>query len=735
MRIKTVIVSVVAALICALLFSSCSNNAGRMFLQQYQLPEKMSTTRSNVISENNRLELSWDLEQSCVLLRDKQTGGIWSTTPYNVYSAGGTTDEYQGDGVCSMIYLTYIDAENNNEVTVHSYSKATYVTAKKSKGTLLLTFYFDEIGISVPVRFSLDEDSLAVSIENTGITEKDNLITSVSLLPFFASAQNNNSTYLFVPSGSGALMKTDQNVRAARSYCESVYGDDPIESPIYKDTGTQSVKMPVFGVNRGNDGMLSIITEGAESADILASAGDAQYQYSAAYPTFYLRKGAAAYVTGSDNTNNKLYKYADGVVSTERFTVKYYPLSSGQNDYNGMAKKYREYLARTEGLKSNISTPDTMFSIYGGFQSRKLFLGVPYHSLTPLTDFDGAQYIVDDFKNKTGASSAVNLKGFFESGLDSGKFAGNFKVASKLGGNNGLKSFGQYCTDNGVDSFLDFDLVYYSKSGSGFTTRNSAVTANGLRAKRYDYNIVTREQESAQNTYLASRSLMSSSAYTLADKMAGLGITGAGLSTLSNVAYSDYSSADTYCKAGMANDVKHVIESVNNKNMKTFGESANAYAAAKLDYIFNTPSTSSEYHALDEDIPFYQMVFKGSAAISGGTINLAANEKTEFLRTISAGCSLAFTVCKDFDADAVLSGHSAIGESVYDDISSDIAAMTKQAKPFLDKVRTAAIESYERVGDLSKTVFDNGVTVYVNFGTENAKTELGDVQPQSFIFK
>ena len=61
--------------------------------------------------------------------------------------------------------------------------------------------------------------------------------------------------------------------------------------------------------------------------------------------------------------------------------------------------------------------------------------------------------------------------------------------------------------------------------------------------------------------------------------------------------------------------------------------------------------------------------------------------------------------------------------------------MTKQAKPFLDKVRTAAIESYERVGDLSKTVFDNGVTVYVNFGTENAKTELGDVQPQSFIFK
>lgn len=735
MRTKTIILSIVVALICALVLSSCSNTVNSVFPGQYQLPEKLSTTRTNVISENESLKLSWDLEKLCVLLRDKQTGNIWSTTPYENYSAGGTDDEYRGDGVCSMIYLTYIDAEKSNEVTVQSYSKASYVTAKKSKGTLLLIFYFDDVGISVPVRFSLEKDCLSASVETAGITENKNLITNISLLPFFNSAKNSDSTYLFVPSGSGAIMKTDQNIRAARSYSESVYGDDPIEAPIYKDTGTQSVKLPVFGVNRGNSGMLSVISEGAESADICASAGDPQYGYSAAYPTFYLRRGAEAYVTGSDNTNNKLYKYADGIVKTERFTVKYYPLSSAQSDYNGMAKKYREYLIKNEGLKSNVSTPDTMFTMYGGFQSRKLFLGVPYNSLTPLTTFDEAQSIIERFKNKSGASIAVNLKGFSDSGLDSGKFAGGFTAASKLGGNKGLKSFNQYCSENGVDSFLDFDLIYYSKSSNGFSTRNSAVTANGLRAKRYNYNIVTREQESTENIYLASRGLLASSAYSIADKMAALGINGTGLSTLSSVAYSDYSSSDTYCKAGMANDVKRIIESVNNKGLKTFGECANGYAAVKLDYIFNTPSTSSRYNALDEDIPFYQMVFKGSAAISGGTINLASNEKTEFLKTVSLGCSLGFAVCADFDDNAILSNHSAIGESVYDDISSDVIKMVNQSKPLLDKVRTASIDSYEQSGELSKTVFDNGVTVYVNFGQQNVKTEIGTVSPQSFIFK
>ena len=129
------------------------------------------------------------------------------------------------------------------------------------------------------------------------------------------------------------------------------------------------------------------------------------------------------------------------------------------------------------------------------------------------------------------------------------------------------------------------------------------------------------------------------------------------------------------------------------------------------------------------------MVFKGSAAISGGTINLASNEKTEFLKTVSLGCSLGFAVCADFDDNAILSNHSAIGESVYDDISSDIIKMVNQSKPLLDKVRTASIDSYEQSGELSKTVFDNGVTVYVNFGQQNVKTEIGTVSPQSFIFK
>ena len=255
-----------------------------------------------------------------------------------------------------------------------------------------------------------------------------------------------------------------------------------------------------------------------------------------------------------------------------------------------------------------------------------------------------------------------------------------------------------------------------------------------IRATCFDYDVVTHQQ-TGDPKYLANRYTMALSAAKIAGLAGQQGTTGAGISTLSNTAYSDYDSRNYYCKAHMSDDVVRLIKAMNAAGLKTFGEQANAYAAAKLDYIYDTPSRSSGFFALDADIPFYQMVFKGSAGLSGSVINLSQDPQTEFLKTIATGCALSYTLCGSAQRDVLLSNHSAVGSSIYSGLSGQLETYVQQAQPLLEKVRTAAIVSYEKTGNVSKTVFDNGVVLYVNYGITSEQTELGELEALSFRYQ
>ena len=327
----------------------------------------------------------------------------------------------------------------------------------------------------------------------------------------------------------------------------------------------------------------------------------------------------------------------------------------------------------------------------------------------------------------------VNLKGFGGSGLEAGELGGGFEADSAFGGQKALNALTQWCKDNHIDSFFDYDLVFFRDSGNGFSVRESATSAALIRATHFDYDIVTHQQ-TGEAMYLVNRYAMATSAKKVTELVKRQGTTGAGISTLSNVAYSDYHSRNYYCKAHMSDDVQRLMNTLDAAGLKTFGEQANAYAAVKLDYIYDTPTKSSGFYALDMDIPFYQMVFRGSVGISGGAINLAQDPQTEFLKTVATGSSLGYTLCQSAERDVLLSNHSAVGSSIYSGLSEQIVAYTKQAQPLLDKVRTASIVSYEKNGNVSKTVFDNGVVLYVNYGLTAEKTELGTVDALSFRF-
>lgn len=702
---------------------------------KYSLPKQMKTIKSDVVTENSNYTLSWDSEKYSVSLKSKADGTVWSTIPYGYYTDEHESSKYIEDGLCSGIRITYIKSESNEAVEINSNSDAEYTLARKLKnGGLRVTYYFDSVGISVPVLYELTDEGVSVSLEIAGITEGKNKIIKVSFLPFFASALNTEGNYLFVPSGSGALINTQKADGTTVFYSEPVYGEDKTVQPIYRTANTESVRIPVFGAKDGENSLFAIITEGDDIADICATAGDSQYGYSGVYASFNLRGSSSQNIKGLSNKNSSLIKYSEGIVSLKKATVAYIPLRGEKSDYNGMAETYRNYLAKNKGLKSDVSVTDAVFNVYGGAQLRKLFLGIPYNTFSPMTKISDTEKIIDEL-SESGISFAVNLQGFGSDGVDSKIIGGGFSIERKLGTKTELAELNKKCCDKGIDLFYDFSTALYSKSSSGFSVRSSATEPSGIRAKVYPYTLVVREQDTTDKSFLAGRNLLTKSISEIINTAKKFGISGIGLSDVSSISYSDYKSSDYYCKANTVVDAEKAIKTVKGKKYKTFGTAANSYAAAKLDYIFDTPVKSSKYNLIDRDIPFYQMVFRGSSVITGETVNLSEEPETAFLNSVSLGCSLGFGICEEVDIALVKSGYSFASQSVYNGISDEIKQYAAEIRPVLEKIGGSYISSYKRNGDIAETLFSNGLVVVVNFGKETANTDYGEIPPRAFIYR
>ena len=734
MNLKKISLSVLAIVLSSVLLSSCGKDVKLSKIKAYNLPEEINSFDSCIVAENENIELGWDYDNTAVTVRNKKTNQRWSTIPEDVLNGKKQiSSNYVANNLCSTLFVKYVDVENNVEVDLTSNSDASYISADMLKTGIRLTYYFDEAQISIPVSYRLEQDGVSVSVEVAHITEAENHVYEISLLPFFASAENNTDSYIFVPSGSGALMMVDDTERKVRNYTEEVYGDDISNQPFYQNTEKETVRVPVFGVKDKDNALFAIITDGAETAEIKAVVGEERFGRSAVYPTFNLRGKSEHSLKGSAKENNKVIKYSEEIVNIPSVTVRYTMLEGDKANYNGMADYYRYYLTEN-GLNEAAESPDAMLSVLGGVNVRKLFLGIPYHTYSVLTDFNGVKNILKDIIDDTGASLAVNLKGYGPTGLDFGKYAGGYKVAANSGGKKGLRSLASWTESQKIDTFFDIDTIFFTDSYKSFKIKNGAKSPGDVRAKYYDYTIVVRERDTANYSYLADRYSLATSSKNLIIAARDFGVSGIGLSTLTKTAYSDYSRSEYYCKAHMSDDVSTILSTLEKNKVKSFGESANDYAAIKLDYIFGAPDSSSKFHTLDKEIPFYQMVFRGHTALSCEPINLAVNPNTQFLNAMLTGSSLGFVVADSVDSDIATGKHSSVGSSIYSGIKDQIKEYITKAKPLYSAIGTSEIISYENNDGVAKTVFSNGTVVIANFNETAVNTELGEINSGEFKF-
>ena len=737
--IKKLLCLVCCLAIC-LSLSACTTGFNSNEYIEVELSDKPVDT---LIASNSKYNLEFVKSDMSLVLIDKNSGEKWSSTPID--DGGEQLDEFgmpikKHPRVQSVLAVECKDFEKDEVNTFYSYIDAVgngFVTHEKIENGLILNFHFAEAKIMIPLECVLTDNGLKLSVDPARIQESNNKVLSISIAPFFCGVKNDTeNSYLFVPSGSGAIIDTVAKSEQGNTYSAQVYGDDPAVDSVAQISTKEPVRLNVFGTKMNGKAICAIIDSSAASASIKAMSGSTSLGYSTCYASFQMR--------GYTNHVAQLfYDTVEGMVYSKRMidkpvSVTFCPLIGDEANYSGMAKTYRDYLINNCGM--NKTAEDVMLSVrlIGGTEMTKSFLGIPYDTVYPTTTLDDAEKILAEIKSVIDIPFVAQLKGYGDSGVDVGKIAGNYSIHKNLGSFSDVQKIFEYSNANGIDMYLDFDIERFNKNMRGINKfYDSASNAGELKVLQYHYDIAVKDRKMETAYNLLSPAKFSEVFDKIAKKISKFNVSGISLDTASSVAYSDYidkENSEYYSKNGFPNAVGTVIDSIKSADKTFMASNANLYSAVKADIITESPVSSDKSAVFSYDVPFYQMVFKGSVPITVESINLSSDQRLQLLKAVESGSGLSYTVINNWDSAIINADLPYFYNSVFNDVKDGMFKNCKELSDYYNKINGKHIVSHSVLENgLRKTVFENGVTVYVNYTDNAISDECGEIAAYDYL--
>ena len=747
MKIK--FLSILMCFLFCLSLTGCGNNTSVKKVSPLSFGEIVKKNPDSFIAaENEKYTLQWDKENKRVVFFDKEKNVSWSYVPSEAQEVRYDADGYEivnHPQIVSPINITVFNKSKQtfDKIIGHngSVKKSTFSVEKIDNG-LSITFFFEKEQISISVDYILRKDSLLMKIDPNKICEGDSLrVTTISVAPFFCSVKNKtDDTYLFVPSGSGALIYADEEKDDAIDVSDEMYGIGsrvPDESAI--KTITANLTMPVYGAKNGNSAVLAIVESASESTSIRVNTGNKNIGYSSVYADFEVRSHTTLF---KNQDWGDVHKYSEEF-TTNTLTVGFYPLYDEEADYVGMAKKYREYLFENGMKKSQESERMVNLEILGGTKITVSILGVPYDTIYATTTIKQAKQMVSEIVDITNQKPIVQLCGFGESGLDIGKIAGNFSINRKFGSEKELKTLAEYCSTEKIGLYFDYDALQYKENSSLASVKKDSALAVNDRNIRLNYfyswcGTVDSTGKGWNNTSkftLIKRALIPDILAKIVQNSDENNLSGISLSTLGRIAYSDNSEQKYYSKGQMPEQIASQIESIKKDGKKVLLSASNAYATKVADYVLDVPTKSSQYDFMDEDVPFYQIVFKGTIPLATQPVTMSGDINEAVLKAMETGIGLTFALSYDYSNEIVDSQDVRYYGSNYSNAKKLIKKAVEENSDYYNAVKGAQIiNHYSLTEEVKVTEFDNGVVVYVNYSDYAYESPFGSVESKSYIY-
>lgn len=676
------------------------------------------------VASNSKLTLYFNEDEDTIALKDNNTGKIWWANPINADCSTGKKAQIQE--LKAGMTLIYGEPSKRRTTTLNSKVKGK-VKFKKVKNGLEATYKFATADITIPVSYILEEDYLKVHVDTSKIEEgdADKITTELALFTTFGAAEDTEDGYFVIPDGSGALINFNNQKTGLKVYTGKVYGRDLTAVSQTAPAVTQQVYFPMYGIVKGNSGMMVVADKGDSCAEINAYvAGQNKTSYNTCYFSFELRT-SDEYLMGGDSNPLKVFEKR-GILVPE-IEVRYYPVSNDDQsdiDYVDIAESYRNYLMSDDvGVMVSDTVKDSPLYIdfYGAVMKQESVLGFPVNMQHKATTFDEAKEILQQLKDNGADSIVVNYNEWTKADIKE-KVADKATPAPALGGKSDFKDLMNYASSNNIQLYPGVDNLTFRSSLKYWSMTNTAVRVSNAFSRQYTYDLAY----GVENKFYDAMALLSPNAYdkmfeSLAKSYVKQGITKISVGSASTALYGDYSRKSVSREMAMENIEKNYYM-LDHKVGSVLAEGANAYILPHVDHITNVPLSSSKYDIFDQEIPFYQIVLHGVKPYSTTAVNGDAEIADLILRAIASGSNLRFDMIAD-DANELKDTRYDVyyyADSKY--WIEDAANCYKFASTILSDVSDKKIVEYNILNENEiETVYEGGTKTVVNLADRTVK--------------
>lgn len=632
----------------------------------------------------------------------------------------------------SSLIINYIDLEKNETVKKNSQAasvKKDTFTTYRIDGGFRTDYYFKDGDVTIPVEVALKDGYLDVRVLTGEIIENQQeryILSTVRLLPYFGCGAATEEGYIFVPDGQGALMYLNNGKGSMTEYRAAVYGDNASATRMFSAADAYAASLPVFGVKRGENAFLAIITAGENAATLNAMPSYRDTSYANVWAEYKLRYTDSYILDATSNLGQVITLYQDQDIEAAAFQQRYYFLEGEQADYNGMADCYRSYLLNEGELTEQTDDTVLFVDVAAAVTRQESLLGVPVKRVRRLSALADVQALYEDLRSSAAGGIRLQISAWSKDQVKD-------RLDSRLawaGGNSweGWNALQSAVTANGDAVSLTIELAAYEKGGSGvIPIRDSAMSLSGSPAFQYRFLYGTRMRDEEDRGYLLHPALLEIYADKTLAALDAQDVQSLSPLTLANTRYGSYSQNSAYPE-----QTQQAIETVLARLAEKYAlvlECPNAFALAWADYVTDVPESSSQYDVLDATVPFLQMVYGGAVGYAGEAVNLSADPEAAVLHAIATGGALHYKLITgdaelliDTDLNTMFSARPALW-----------LPRIKEALAQVDAARAATENSrlvrYKQLREgVSLSTFENGAVICVNASKEPF-TWQGEVVP------
>lgn len=679
-------------------------------------------------AENTNLILYVNDETGNFALENKKNGFIWWSSPYDAEFDPLAKGSQKNDLMSTMIFnIGNVDDQRATKTTIYETSaKSKKFKLEDINGGFKITYKASKYNLSIPLEVTIVDDYMLVNLITKDITEEKvsseditgYVLVDLSLIPNFGAAGVNETGYMIVPDGSGAVINFNNQKGNYKEYTGKVYGRDLAVSQTMRPAKVKDVNLPVIGIVKEDNAMMAVVEEGDSYASVRANvSGQKSTSFNNVYFNFQLRS-TDNFMLG--NTNNSLTVFERGDIKIDNVKIRYYPLEGKGIDYNTVAQRYSKYLTDEMNVtkKTQADNLPLYVDMYGGVMKQQSILGIPVNTQMPATTFKQAQEILSGLVGYGVDSMIVKYNDYSNSGIkDQIQTSADF--SSKLGGKTEFNKLNEYLEANGAKLFPSVELMEYYKSGNGYSvTSNSSVRVTKAYARQvaYEYAFGIPHQNKKSWSIL-SPSYFENLYQKLASSFNKAGIKNLSVGSGAVTLYSDFGKRNISREVAKNNLIKSYETAKANVDY-LMSEGANAYALPYVDYISDVPMYSSNFDLFDYDIPFYSLVIHGLIPYSSGAINSYADANAILLRSIVTGSSVrydfAYSEVKEFQD----TNYDVLFYANYKGWLEDAANNYKLTSDTIKSVADKKITKYEILSeDELQSTFEDGTVIKVNLKT------------------